>query len=588
MNQRKLAALLLILFLPVLFLFSCSDGSSSDTPSGDGQTEPFDIAKDPADSLGRQLSGYCVVNNSGVKGAEDVLLDALARSRYELALSASTDANASPRIELTLDDTLAVAQYQIEKTDFGVRIRMRSGEGVWFVSEAFKNHLDRSGSEVPAENAVLVRGIHPRSCADAALSAKQIWFEGETDKSPLTYHVGDDIVFNVRLLADGSLVTCPKFSWEAFTDDGHTYRGEASGMTGQLSVAIPATGKGFVRFKCLATDERGKLLAGVDQGEGASNSPMFGAGVDVEEFGVEYPEPADFDEFWEKQLAALDKVAPDIIKTESIGADPSWRVERVMIACTAECEAANAYITYPANASKESLPIKLYFSGYGTQDNYYENPPTGTPGCITVRISPHALELGHEASYYDSLSSYGLKNNDSIETCYFRKVILREVQCVRFAKAFFGKTGVLGPDGKKIAGLDVWNGEMEASGGSQGGFQSIVISALEPAVTTGSFSIPWMCDAANIMTASASMRSTFHPTYGDALAYVDTINFAKRIPAANTVTVSLGLGDYVCPPSGVFTMLHQLKCPATVTVTQGRMHGYTPPNASSVTFELNK
>ncbi len=75
------------------------------------------------------------------------------------------------------------------------------------------------------------------------------------------------------------------------------------------------------------------------------------------------------------------------------------------------------------------------------------------------------------------------------------------------------------------------------------------------------------------------MGTVFRPEFTSGLAYFDTISFAKRISENNQVTITVGLGDYVCPPTWMIALYKQLNCQVKLTFTQGRTHGYTPTNA---------
>jgi cephalosporin-C deacetylase-like acetyl esterase len=68
----------------------------------------------------------------------------------------------------------------------------------------------------------------------------------------------------------------------------------------------------------------------------------------------------------------------------------------------------------------------------------------------------------------------------------------------------------------------------------------------------------------------------WRPDYTEGLAYYDGANMAKRI--RRETAVSIGLGDYTCPPSGVAVVYNHIMAPKRIAYTQGATHGYTPPN----------
>ncbi len=61
------------------------------------------------------------------------------------------------------------------------------------------------------------------------------------------------------------------------------------------------------------------------------------------------------------------------------------------------------------------------------------------------------------------------------------------------------------------------------------------------------------------------------------MGYYDAANMAKRIKCPTTI--GAGLGDTVCPPSGICVLYNNLSVPKQLEFTQGRTHPYTPPNA---------
>jgi cephalosporin-C deacetylase-like acetyl esterase len=63
----------------------------------------------------------------------------------------------------------------------------------------------------------------------------------------------------------------------------------------------------------------------------------------------------------------------------------------------------------------------------------------------------------------------------------------------------------------------------------------------------------------------------WRPDWTEALGYYDIVNHAKRVKCP--VTISAGLGDYVCPPSGVAILYNNIKSPKSLEVTQGKKHG---------------
>ena len=454
------------------------------------------------------------------------------------------------------------------------------------VTDYFKDKIEnRKSDNVKLDGKATVELPEPpatvKDVREVNGSSKMVY--AVTDKDPLEYVVGDDVVFSCTLYSDKNIVSCPKFSWTANTEDGKSYSGTADGAHGKLVVKIPATASGIVRLKVLALDEKGQLISGIQQSRSFNEPCVFSAVVNAKNINTKASEPADFDEFWNAQIANLDAVAPDVIFMEKLenknvenvdggSSKPLVDIYRLKIKTPDDCGYASAYLTIPRGADPNSLGIVVFFHGYNVGDI----TPQASDHNMVLTVSAHSIELNQPSSYYSNLSSgelsnYGFKNNNSRDTCYFRTMILRDLQAVRFIKAYGGTEGV------KINGetqsLGLWNGKLRLQGGSQGAFQGIAVAAFDKDVTDAKWSIPWMCDV-------KGMKSEFRPAYTSALGYYDSVYFGKRISADVNVTISAGLGDYICPPSGVVALYNQMSAHVTLTFDQGMTHGFYPPNAA--------
>ena len=478
--------------------------------------------------------------------------------------------------KLELSASACLDDLDIIVTYFKKRITTRSGDDLKMNGSAT---VDLPDPKVPLTD---VR--------DASGSLKMVY--AVTDKDPLSYAVGDNIVFACTLYADSTVVSCPKFTWEASTEDGKLYSGEADGSYGKLVVRIPATGAGNVRLKVFVKDENGNMISDVKQSTSYDSVTVFTAVVNAFDLTAKATEPSDFDSFWAGEVAKVTAVDPDLISMTKVedpgsisnvgeGAVSSGNFDfyRVKIQTPDECGYAVGYLSIPKNRPAGSLGITVVFNGYGVSDL----SPHASSTDIVLNVCAHSIELGREASYYSNLSNSGgalynycFKNNDSRNTCYFRTMILRDLQAVRFIKAYAGTTGVR-INGSEKQSLGLWNGKLRVYGGSQGAFQGIAVAALDHDVTDAFWWIPWMCDV-------NGASSVFRPSYTSALRYFDSVFFGKRISKDVNATITMGLGDYICPPSGVIALYNGLNCHVTMTCKQGMTHGYTPPKAAATTY----
>lgn len=164
--------------------------------------------------------------------------------------------------------------------------------------------------------------------------------------------------------------------------------------------------------------------------------------------------------------------------------------------------------------------------------------------------------------------AFDRNENADPEKAYFSGMSYRVMRAVEFAKTLPG-----------------WNGrDLVVEGGSQGGLQAVWAAALCADVTEARADAPWCCDLAKgelgrFMgdTDQPGGRAPWFVPYVSALRYYDPVNHARRVPATVAFTIPrAGLGDYVCPPSGVAVLWNNLACPKQITWLQSATHGVSP------------
>ena len=87
-----------------------------------------------------------------------------------------------------------------------------------------------------------------------------------------------------------------------------------------------------------------------------------------------------------------------------------------------------------------------------------------------------------------------------------------------------------------------------------------------------------MCDV-------GGTASEFRPKYTDDLRYFDTVYFGRRIDDKVNITLTAGLGDYICPPSGVVALFNEMGGHVTMYFKQGMTHGFTPDGAATTIYQ---
>lgn len=406
------------------------------------------------------------------------------------------------------------------------------------------------------------------------LDPEKVTFRGETEKA--IYAPGEPMKFKFTIdFGDQPKpATAYTFKWNRTGDDGKKASGKENIESGKPVVITTSTDKpGFVRVQAFVLDDRGRSIRKKDKrGKMAAISFDGGAGVEFEKLQPAADEPADFDEFWKKQKAKLDTVPIkyDMKKVSKPGAEVE--VYAVSVDCAGP-RPVTGYLTMPANAKPKSLPASCSYQGYGTG---IQKAPGGGPGnMIHFNINAHGYDLGKDNAYYKDFFAkiksngqryaFDPKQNSDPEKAYFNGMALRVMRSLQFLKS-----------------LPQWNGkDLTVSGGSQGGLQTVWAAALDPDVTGANSSITWCSDFAG---PNKGRLGGWRPSYVPALNYYDSVFHGKRIKCPITISRA-GLGDYVCPPSGLSILYNNITSPKKIIFYQGSTHGFVPENPQKFVFE---
>ncbi|MDA3797582.1 MAG: acetylxylan esterase [Kiritimatiellae bacterium] len=392
--------------------------------------------------------------------------------------------------------------------------------------------------------------------------AQNMYLWGNNDKETPIYKPGEKMVFTIKLLNEEDRpVAGKKLTWTRTGDDGIKESGEGVSSTNGYEIITSTDAPGFVRIYVNALDNGSKILSAKDR-------PIFfdgGACVEPEKLKG-FPEPTDFDEFWTKQKAILAETPLKILEMKEVEGTGQVKVFDVKLSCAGKMP-VSGILSMPKNAEPGSLPAQVSFHGYGVR-GANRNIASGR-NKIVFDINAHGIENGQPAEYYSELSKgelagYGFDKEKNLkhETVYFREMFLRALRALEFVKT-----------------LPEWNGkDLEAIGGSQGGLQSLAAAGLDNDVTYCYAWSPWCCDMVGRVEYKRLIGGWYvRPT--PVMAYYDPVNFIKRANPKCKLNIIANLGDYTCPPSGVWIAYNNFPGPKTITVKQGCEHGYTMKNA---------
>ena len=439
----------------------------------------------------------------------------------------------------------------------------------------------------------------------AALVAAQVgagpldaaWLKGTTDKCPIDYKVGETMTFTVTPTDVGELASGAWFlDWKRTGDDGLVEQGKVpfDGKT-PFVYATKIAKPGFVRLYAAVVDKAGKRYRkqftgdpNTPEGKKAMNAferakkEVFfdgGAGAAIETLATR-PEPKDFDAFWAGQYARLDRVPPKAERIEIPCGNKKAKLYAIEIRC-AGLRPVTGYLSVPtAVAEGKTFPARLETHGYSGDRCMHAAPSWARDSEIVLNINAHGLKLPAfgatdadtkalrwEIRSHDQSYAFDAKQNEDPEVAYFNGMVLRVKRALQYLKTVEG-----------------WNGkDLIASGGSQGGLQTIWAAGCGEGVTRAESGITWCCD----MYTSGKLRKDrslslasdgWYIPWTESMGYYDAANFARRIPATClTIITRAGLGDYCCPPTGLAKLWNNIPGNKKVIWVQGSEHGYVPP-----------
>lgn len=383
-----------------------------------------------------------------------------------------------------------------------------------------------------------------------------------TDKEPVSYLLDETMTFKVQLVEDGKPLAGKTLKWFRTGDDQKAAKGEATSSDTQPLEIISSINKpGFVHLE----------ITGFN-GDGSPFKFEGGAGVHPEMLSS-VPEPSDFDAYWARQKDQLTQVPMKVLEMKPVPeTEDGVLTYDVKIACAGGAP-VSGYFSKRKDAARKSSVAQVIFQGYGVLSAGRTGSSAKDPNkpALVLCINANGIENGREEAYYKNLSETTLKwyafnqqENTYPETAYFNGMVLRLLRALEFIKA-----------------QPEWDGKtLVVSGGSQGGFQCLIAAGLDQAVTRCEADKPWCCDLGG--PTLGRLGSGFRPAYTEALRYFDPVNHAKRIRCETFITS--GLGDYVCPPSGLSVLYNNIKAPKTIEYIQGTTHGYGPPNPKKQTI----
>lgn len=427
--------------------------------------------------------------------------------------------------------------------------------------------------------------------ADAEELAKpKAYLEVRAMRESAIYQRGEDIVFqvrafectvygnNARKVDGGKPVVGLSLKYEIVGDGGLHQTGDIVSADEPIAITTRLDRPGFV----LCTIWESSLPRWWQyKGRG-------GAGVEPLKIEAAVKKPADFNQFWQKQLDELYAKPIDVIYNEHTD-NEMFDQYRVKLAAPGHpISGLNPYVTgwmtKPKNARMKAHPAILHLPGAGVRSPKVPTRYLSSLGFIEFAISVHGFDPGdenygpHVREQYEALPKNNAKTKEeSLMLNYERIKILRVMQALRYLK-----------------NQPEWDGKvLIVSGGSQGGGLTLIATGLDPDVTACMASYPGYCDQYGYLVQKPNgwpqmldedrktgERGKF-PFAFETAAYFDAAVFALKIKADTVVTT--GFIDRTCPPSSVYAAYNRI--PASYKeFHNGVTNGHEGPRWSPMEF----
>jgi cephalosporin-C deacetylase len=294
------------------------------------------------------------------------------------------------------------------------------------------------------------------------------------------------------------------------------------------------------------------------------------------------PKPADFDMFWDRGIAEMRAIDPEVELSPADFQVPFAECLDLYFTGVGGAR-IHAKLLRPKQAAAPH-PAVLMFHGYSGDSGDW----TDKLGYVAMGYTLAAMDCRGQGGLSEDLGNVvgntlrghiirGL--DDAPEKLLFRQVYLDTAQLARIVMDM----------------PDVDENRVGATGGSQGGGLTIACVALEPRIKLAAPVFPFLCDYKRVWEIDLAKDAygelqdyfrRFDPLHEreeeifTKLGYVDVQHLASRIRAE--VYMGVGLMDTICPPSTQFAAYNKIPSKKSLAVYPDFGHEGLPGHADRV------
>jgi cephalosporin-C deacetylase len=294
------------------------------------------------------------------------------------------------------------------------------------------------------------------------------------------------------------------------------------------------------------------------------------------------PRPADFDEYWDRALAEMKSLDPQVELAPHQISAPFAEAFDLYFNGVGDARVHAKYLR--PKAAPQPHPAVVMFHGY-----------SGSSGDWTDKLN--YVAQGYSVAALDCRGQGGCSEDPGGTTGNtLRGHIIRGLDDTP-DKMLFRQIFL---DTAQLAGLVMAMPEVDATrvgctGGSQGGGLTLACAALEPRIERAAPVFPFLCDYLRVwemdlaVAAYEEIRTYFrmfdpiHARKEDVfkkLGYIDCQYLAPRIKGE--VLMATGLMDTICPPSSQFAAFNKITAKKDVVIYPDFGHEGLPGHADRV------
>lgn len=387
------------------------------------------------------------------------------------------------------------------------------------------------------------------------------------DHSDWRYEPGEDVVFSIYVEKEGKPATDIEMSYQ--------FGPEMQKPFVEKKVVL-VNGKYNVQAGTLKIPGFLRLTVKLSANEKENVEEICTVAFQPEKIKPTVKKPTDFEKFWEDAIVAnqLIPLTP-YFKLQEDQCTDKVNVYQVSFQNYRLNSRMYGWLAVPKKEGKYPAIIQLPGAGVWKKkaDTY-----TASRGFITLNMFIHGIPLDMPDSIYDilkasALSQYYLYGIDNVDRYYYKRVI---TGCVRAVDFIY-----------KLPEFDGIN--LGVTGQSQGGALSIITASLDKRVKAVVAFHPALCDQTGYLNERAGGWPGIFKNYTGMSAdeiemkkkvtgYYDVVNFAGNI--TQTVYLSGGYNDLVCPPTSYYCAYNSIKSPKSIHIFKETGHWVYPQQQS--------